>query len=174
MAHERHGRQARSGSQDAESFSLDRFLPYQLSVAAEALSRLFARRYEDAFGIAVPEWRVLAVLGESADASGDRPQGLATQAIIDRTQMDAVRVSRACARLVAKGLVVRHVNPGDQRTRHLALTARGRDVYGRIAPMALDLERSLMAGLDAQERRTLEDLLAKIRARAAQVADDDV
>ena len=84
-----------------------------------------------------------------------------------------MRVSRACARLVAKGLVVRHVNPGDQRARLLALTARGRDVYERIAPMALDLERSLMAGLDARERRTLEDMLAKIRARAAQVAGDD-
>ena len=70
MAHEGHGKQARSGSQDADAFSLDRFLPYQLSVVAEALSRLFARRYEDAFGIAVPEWRVLAVLGESATQVG--------------------------------------------------------------------------------------------------------
>ncbi|MBX9758347.1 MAG: MarR family winged helix-turn-helix transcriptional regulator [Beijerinckiaceae bacterium] len=160
-------KQARRQTQEGDAFALDRFLPYQLSVAAEALSRLFARRYEEAFGIAVPEWRVIAVLGEGSDAGAQR---LETQAIIDRTQMDAVRVSRACARLTAKGLVSRTVNPADQRAHVLALTARGHEVYASIAPMALDLERSLMAGLDAQERRTLEDLLAKIRTRAAQVA----
>jgi DNA-binding MarR family transcriptional regulator len=159
-------KRARGRAQEGEAFALDRFLPYQLSVAAEALSRLFARRYEEAFGIAAPEWRVIAVLGEAPPKAG-----VGTQAIIDRTQMDAVRVSRACTRLTAKGLVSRSVNPADQRAHVLALTARGCEVYASIAPMALDLERSLMDGLDAQERRTLEDLLAKIRTRAAQVAD---
>ena len=142
-----------------------------MSVAAEALSRLFARRYEDAFGIAVPEWRVLAVLGESdgrwrtrtgaCDPGDHRPHADGRGA-----RQPRLRAPRR------QGLVARRVNPGDQRARLLALTARGRDVYERIAPMALDLEQSLMAGFDEGERRTLETLLAKIRTRAAQVADE--
>ena len=44
-------------------FRLEEFLPYRLSVAANRVSRLFARRYSEAFGLSIPEWRVLATIG---------------------------------------------------------------------------------------------------------------
>ena len=44
-------------------------LPYRLSVLTERMSRIFAQRYEREFGIGIPEWRVMAVLGEQAPRS---------------------------------------------------------------------------------------------------------
>src|SRR5690348_7588077 len=78
---------------------LAQFLPYQLSILAESVSRAFARHYAQRFGITIPEWRLIAVLGESG------PQ--TTKAVIARTRMDRVNVSRAAIRLEDKGLIVR-------------------------------------------------------------------
>jgi hypothetical protein len=66
------------------------------SVVAEVVSRLFAARYEPRFGLMIPEWRILAVIGESGAQT--------TQQVIDRTRMDRVRVSRAVNRLSDKRL----------------------------------------------------------------------
>lgn len=144
--------------QDVPDLALGRFLPYQLSVVAESLSRVFARRYEREFGLSVPEWRVIAVLAECG--------AVATQDIIERTQMDPVRVSRAAIRLADKSLVTRKTNPKDQRAHVLTLTAKGLGVYRNIVPLARDLEAGLMQGLTDAERRQLEHILSKIHARA--------
>ncbi|MDB5570726.1 MAG: MarR family transcriptional regulator [Hyphomicrobiales bacterium] len=148
----------------AKRLSLSRFLPYQLSVAAESVSRVFARRYEESFGLTVPEWRVMAVLAET-----DR---IPTQDIIERTQMDPVRVSRAAIRLADKGLVQRKTNPRDQRAHLLSLSAEGLAVYGQIVPLARDLEQDLTETLTEAERAQLEAILAKIHARGRMLLAD--
>ena len=64
---------------------LDDYLPYRLSVAANEVSRLVARAYEDRFSITVPQWRILANLAE---------HGPSTPLEIGRyTVMDKVTVS---------------------------------------------------------------------------------
>src|SRR5438105_1016632 len=52
-----------------DGFKLEEFLPYQLSVTASSVSRLFAKHYADRFGLSIPEWRVLAVVGRFGTAS---------------------------------------------------------------------------------------------------------
>ncbi|HEY9219901.1 MAG TPA: MarR family winged helix-turn-helix transcriptional regulator, partial [Phenylobacterium sp.] len=70
---------------------LDDYLPYRLSLASNAVSRLIARAYEDRFGLKIPEWRVLCVLAEGgAVAPGE---------LVARTGMDKVTVSRAAQAL---------------------------------------------------------------------------
>ena len=44
---------------------LTEFLPYQLSITSNAVSDLIARSYRARFGLKIPEWRVMAVLGEN-------------------------------------------------------------------------------------------------------------
>ena len=46
------------------SFNLETFLPYRLSVTTNRVSRAFAAQYEQEFGISIPEWRAIAVLGD--------------------------------------------------------------------------------------------------------------
>jgi DNA-binding MarR family transcriptional regulator len=150
-----------SGDPPREHFALAAFLPYRLSVLTEQISRLVAGTYADRFGLSVPEWRVIAHLGYSTS--------LSALAIAERTAMDKVKVSRALARLTARRLVRRGVNPHDGRGAILTLTPSGRSVYERIVPAALAIERDILGALDADEARQLSALLDRLSERAVEL-----
>lgn len=153
--------EAAAGAGEAP-LALDRFLPYRLSVLANTVSSSIARVYARRFGLSVPEWRVMAVLGMAPPlTAGD---------IAGRTAMDKVRVSRAVARLLRAGLIDRRIDAGDRRRAFLALSRKGRRVYREIIPLALGAESQLMAALGPEERRQLDALVAKLQARADALA----
>lgn len=145
--------------------ALDRFLPYRLSVLANTVSRAIARLYADRFGITIPEWRVLAILGDSGPAS--------SAGIRARTAMDKVQVSRAIQRLVDARLVSRRADPADRRRATVAMTARGTAVYREIVPLALSREAILLDGFSAEERAQLDRLLDRLGERADALAGPD-
>jgi DNA-binding MarR family transcriptional regulator len=138
---------------------LAKFLPYQLSVTSNAVSDLIARSYHGRFGLKIPEWRVMAVLGERSSAT-QRELG-------EATAMDKVTVNRASKALVDRGLLGRAPNETDGRSHHLALTAVGRELYDQIVPLALSVEDELETVLSADEARILSGILEKLRAKAA-------
>jgi DNA-binding MarR family transcriptional regulator len=109
----------------APEFRLELFLPYRLSVLANRLSREFARRYQDEFGLSIPEWRVIAVLGAFAPLSSNE--------IGDKTEMDKAKVSRAVATLLKSGRIERAAHPTDQRLIQLTLSWQGRKIYDAVA-----------------------------------------
>ena len=137
---------------------LQTFLPYQLSIASELTSRAFSRTYEQRFGIDIPEWRVLAVLGEKS------PQ--TTQDVIGRTAMDRVRVSRAVIKLAGKKLITRKAPPHDQRAQVLSLSRRGAAMYQELIPLARSMQDRLISLLTADEAVVLDRLLIKLQAGA--------
>jgi DNA-binding MarR family transcriptional regulator len=152
---------ARNAGDAAVPLALGEFLPYRFSVVAEAISRLFATRYEQSFGLSIPEWRVMAVLGEAAP--------LSTQDVISRTGMDRVRVSRAVIRLADKGLLDRRAHPQDQRAQVLQLSRPGRAVYAEIVPLARDMQAALAAALTEAEQQQLGLILEKIGRRTREL-----
>ena len=134
------------------------FLPYLLSVTSNAVSDRIADEYRARFGLKIPEWRVMAVLGDS----GPRTQ----RELVGATRMDKVAVNRACKVLEERGLLTRSPNARDGRSHHLELTAAGRGVHGEIMPIALDMEHRLFDPLSADERLQFRALLARIFERA--------
>ena len=134
------------------------FVPYQMSVTTNAVSDLIAGEYRVRFGLKIPEWRVLAVLGDL----GSQTQ----RDLVGATRMDKVAVNRACKVLEERGLVARTPNTRDGRSHHLALTAAGQAMFDQIMPMALDMERRLFACLSARETEALKATLTKLLARA--------
>lgn len=140
---------------------LANFLPYQLSVASNAVSARIAEQYRKRFAIKTTEWRIMAVLGDS---------GALTQRELARaTLMDKVPVNRACSALEARGLIARAPNERDGRSHLLALTDAGRAVHARIMPLAMKIEEELFSVLSAQERETMRELLARVRANAGEL-----
>jgi len=135
---------------------LDEFLPYQLSVTSNAVSSAIARTYEVLFGLRVPEWRLIAVLAEQ--------EGVTQQALVARTEMDKMTVSRAAQALVTRGLVTRVPHGSDKRSHALALSDDGRALYAQIAPKALELEQKLLEELGAREVAQLKSTLAKLKS----------
>ncbi len=137
---------------------LGAFLPYRLSVLANRVSANFSAIYATRFQLTIPDWRVMAVLGQAG--------GLAADDVCQRTEMDKVTVSRAIARLHARGLVRRGTAAQDRRRLALDLTARGRAIYDRLVPLARDYEGWLRSALTPDEARTLDRLLDTLAARA--------
>lgn len=140
------------------SARLSDFMPYRLSIASNAVSELIAREYASRFDLKIPEWRVMAVLGDV---------GTATQsALVAATRMDKVAVNRAVKALVERGVITRSPNASDGRSHHLELSETGRALHDEIMPLALDMEAALLDALTGKERDQLDSLLAKLLDRA--------
>lgn len=136
------------------------FLPYQLSVASNAVSTRIAEQYRKRFGLKTTEWRIMAVLGDS---------GAHTQRELCRlTLMDKVPVNRACKVLEDRGLASRRPNAKDGRSHLLDLTPQGRAVHARIMPLAEAIEAELFGVLDGAERDALASMLHRIREGAGE------
>lgn len=143
---------------NGEAFRLEDFLPYRLSVAANRVSRLFARRYAEAYGLTIPEWRVLAIVGRFGT--------LSPSAVGEWTAMDKVKVSRAAASLVERGLLRQLPDPHDGRGRLLRLTRKGTTVHQGMVPLAHELEEQLAEGMSRTEWNGLLKALDKLSAHA--------
>jgi DNA-binding MarR family transcriptional regulator len=144
---------------------LEAFLPYRLAVLANAVSRAIAQRYEAEFGLSIPEWRVMALLGAEP--------GLTASEVAEATPMDKVAVSRAVRSLVAAGRVRATADRDDARRQRLALTPAGMAIYRRIVPVARALEARFLAGLDTRERAALDDLVTRLTASARALETQD-
>lgn len=138
----------------AELLVLEDFLPYRLSILSNRISRAIAARYADTFGLTIPEWRIIAVLG--------RRPGLTAKEVAEATEMDKVAVSRAVAKLVESKRVAARADRDDARRQILSLTPQGESVHARIAPIALASEQRLLATLDARERAQLDALVDRL------------
>jgi DNA-binding MarR family transcriptional regulator len=145
----------------AQKLTLAEFLPYQLSITSNAVSDLIARAYRGRFALKVPEWRLMAVLGERASAT--------QRQLCEATAMDKVTVNRASKALEDRGLIGRAPNAADGRSHHLALTDTGRELYDQIVPLALSVEAELEKILGSGEAKALEKMLVQLRARVAEL-----
>lgn len=137
---------------------LARFLPYQLSVASNAVSARIAEQYRKRFALKTTEWRVMAVLGDSGP--------LTQRDLSQATLMDKVPVNRACSALEARGLIARAPNERDGRSHLLTLTDKGRELHAGIMPLAMKIEEELFSVLSTEERDAMRQMLARVRANA--------
>lgn len=142
----------------AGELKLDAYLPYRLSVASNAVSGLIARAYEDRFGLTIPQWRLICVLAEDG--------GLTQGAVVARTGMDKVTVSRAAQGLAKRRLVRRADHHADGRSHLLSLSLEGARLHAEIAPLALAYEAALISGLAPSEVALLKRLLLRLQGAA--------
>ncbi len=138
---------------------LEDFLPYRLSITSHTVSTNIARVYEKRFGVSIPEWRVIAILG--------RYPGLSAVEVADRTLMDKVAVSRAVTKLVKNGRIDRQFADADRRRSILNLSEAGRDVHNEIAPLALQFERDLLRDISDEDYEIFSTVLAEMLEKAA-------
>lgn len=152
-----------------DSSQLAGFLPYQLSIASNAVSSLIAERYRKRFALTIPEWRVMAVLGDAASGAEAGAGGMTQRALTQATLMDKVAVNRAVRVLEDRALVARRPNPADGRSQLLELTDEGRAIHAEVMPLALAIERELLGGFAEDEQAVLRRMLQGIRARAGEL-----
>ena len=116
-----------------------RFIPFRLNRLAAEVSRELAGVYSGQFGIDITEWRVLATLGMSEPRSA--------QFVVRCTRTHKSKISRAVTRLALAGLIEGVPNSDDRRETQLRMTKKGRALYEKLAPVVLNYEQRLLAGL---------------------------
>ena len=136
-------------------FSLDDFLPYQLAVIAEAVSREFSADYRDRFGLSRADWRVIVHVWAAGPVS--------VREVHARVDMHKSKVSRAASRLEAAGLIRKAQNSDDRRLLRLTLTGKGREMMDALLPLASAYEEKLLSrlGADAPAFRDMLDRLLR-------------
>ena len=67
--------------------TLERYLPYRLSILSNKVSSLIAETYKHKFALSITEWRIMAVLGEYPGTSADE--------VSSKTQIEKSILSRA-------------------------------------------------------------------------------
>lgn len=143
----------------SDDLILERFMPYRLARLSSTMSATIARAYDKEFGLSIPEWRVIAVLG--------RFPGLSAVEVAEQTFLDKVAVSRAVTKLIKNGRIDRQFADADRRRSILNLSEQGREVHDGVAKLALTFEDELLAGLDDadidQFNQVMDKLLDKAR-----------
>lgn len=150
------------GAAEAELFPEERLAPSTaLAEAQSAVAEALHRLAMDPLGIDAATAELLVQLHRSPEC------GIRGVQIGEQCQMTATRVSRLVDRAEADGLVERQPDPEDRRAQHVVLTAKGREVVRRYAPlMDAVLEGVFFDGLAERDRATLVALLDRVRDRA--------
>lgn len=145
----------------SDPLDLERFLPYRLSVLSNRISKAVARLYEERFDLKLPEWRVMAVLGRT-------PERTASQ-IAEATAMDKVAISRAVKRLMAMDRLSATGDASDARKLQLRLSPAGEAIYAQIVPLARQVEETLLASLEQDDRLLIDAALTALTRAAARL-----
>lgn len=143
----------------SEELILDKYLPYRLSRLSSTVSSAVAREYARQFGLSIPEWRVIAILGRSP--------GLSAVEVAEQTFLDKVAVSRAVTKLIKSGRIDRQFADADRRRSILNLSEEGKQVHDGVAEVALQFERQLIEGLEGDEVRQLQQVMDKLLEKAS-------
>ena len=136
---------------------LETFLPYRLNVAALLASQAFSRIYQERHGLDIPEWRVIATLGEYGTMTG--------KAIGLYANLHKTKVSRAVAGLEQRKLLARRANRADMREVFVSLTPAGRAIYQDLAPVAQAFARRLLEAVAPPDRAAFDRALTALIER---------
>jgi DNA-binding MarR family transcriptional regulator len=140
----------------ADLLTLETFTPYRLNRVAAAMSARLQAVYGRQYDLTVPEWRVLATLGEYGE--------MTAKAIGGHSVMHKTKVSRAVQALVDRRWLARRENLEDRREEFLRLTPAGLAAYRAILPAIADFETKLAADLGAADMKALARVLLRLEA----------
>lgn len=141
---------------------LEQFLPYRLNVVGFFASRALGRIFGAHFGIDIPQWRVIAQLGEFGT--------LTARDIGELAQMHKTKVSRAVTELESRGLISRSENRQDRRESFVSLTPPGLRIYRQIVPLALAFQARWTEGIAPDELKAFERVLSTLTERGRLLA----
>ena len=135
-------------------FDLRKTVTFRLLGTASKLTQGFINTYTARFGIGLPEWRTLGMLGQFGPLPSIR--------IAELAEMDRGAISRAVAVLDRLGLVKRRRDPSHKRRQVIALTASGRRLHAKISEFARWRHARLGELLTRVELAQLDKMLDKL------------
>jgi DNA-binding MarR family transcriptional regulator len=133
-----------------------RAIAFLLAQVGAHAACLFAERLEP-LSLKPSDAGIIRLLGQS--------DGLSQQALASLLRMHPSRLVSVVDDLETRGLLKRQERPGDRRSYALHLTAKGRAALADIGQTARAHNEAMCAGLTAEERDVLGNLLQRIAAQ---------
>jgi DNA-binding MarR family transcriptional regulator len=126
---------------------------FLLAPLGQQAAELFAERIASV-GLTPPQAGLLRAIASNP--------GRSQQALSGQLQLLPSRVVAFVDDLEDRGFVERRRNPDDRRLHALYLTPSGKQLMQKLSELARQHERRLTAGLDTEQRKTLNGLLATL------------
>lgn len=109
---------------------------------------------EDIFDLSLNEWRVLALTRARAPVrAGD---------ISEMLLMDKSQLSRLLKELIGKHLISSKTDQRDHRAVGLRLTAKGRNLYGKVMDEVMRRDEQVLEPLTVEEVHQLDAILERL------------
>jgi DNA-binding MarR family transcriptional regulator len=147
---------------DGSGLDVHNFLTTLFSHTSNGLRRAITLPYAERYELSVSEWRLLSVLA----AAGTLP----FPDLVAESAADKAQVSRTLQLMAKRGLVDVLTPPAGRKGMVVAMTAAGQALYEEIMPMAQRSQAAMILTLSPHERRTLYEVLRRLRAQCADAA----
>jgi DNA-binding MarR family transcriptional regulator len=140
------------------NFNFSNYLPYHLTFPVAIVSRVLGNTMESRFGLRTTHWRIMALLGSRGPAS--------TRDLSRYLSSERSAISRATSELIARGYVLRIIDPQDRRLLMLQFSRAGKKLFERMSEVALQFEAALIRSVSRQELTVVDQVLKKLRDAA--------
>lgn len=148
---------------DGTGLSVEDFLTTRMNLVTNALRRTITLPYAQAFGLTMPEWRILSVLAHA----GEMP----FTELVTRSATDKGQLSRTLRALQERGLVATR-NRATGKKLDCLITREGRALHDKVFPVARRAQAAMIRELDPQERRVLYGAIQKLGELCGQGPED--
>lgn len=125
---------------------LEDMLAYKMAMTSSDLSQSLYKVYA-CYGITMPEWRIMATLGQLSPQDSVMSAKALSQAI----RLDKVSVSRALKRMEQGSLITKTLSKNDGRYFDIALSEKGLSVYHEILPKVTQWQQEKLANITDAE-----------------------
>jgi MarR family transcriptional regulator for hemolysin len=142
----------------------DRHFGWLATDVARLMRTIFDRRVK-ALGITRPQWLALSRL--------KRKPGASQSELADMMEIERAPTGKIVDRLQERGWLERRPDPGDRRINRIFLTEQGEKVHAAIWPIGQATVNDALSDLLPREVADLTELLARVKARLAEIAEGD-
>ena len=141
-----------TGLDEDDRLTLEQQVCFTLAVAAREVVSLY-RPLLEPLGLTHPQYLVMVTLWET-----EKP--ISIKQLSKLLKLEAPTLSPLVKRLQSAGLVERHRDPADERSLHVSLTDRGRELRAE----AVGVPRAIIGrlGMSVKELETLQDVLTDV------------
>jgi DNA-binding MarR family transcriptional regulator len=148
---------------DTNGLTLDDYVTFKFAILAQMFGRDASRIFSAKWGLSVPQYRIMTVLGKLP--------GMSLRELTDQTQMDKGQLSRVVTQMETDGLIARESDKTDGRRLVLTLTPAGARLFRQTIDTSESRQRAILSVLTPRELDELNASLAKLtthmRARLA-------
>lgn len=130
------------------------FLTYRFVRVQHKLNEQAGRILKRVAGITLPEWRVLALIGDRESTSSSE--------IVARSAIDKGLVSRTLKSLHDSGLVESETSMRDMRVQIHKLSEDGRALYDRTLPFMQSRQKLIQSAFTREELASFEAALTRL------------